>query len=270
VASAEGQLGEDLALVVTFLKSVGEVVVAAPQKQPGGFATMNYSVDAAPARHWFSLKTARPKASITLDRAAFGIPLTADMYVFAQHHSSVAFLDERHQQAFQSCIAHLPQDLAHLKIFISLFYEGGFAYNKKNKKEGGYYIPETVGVACMRVVPAFDGQLGIKPGDPYLLDSWTSRFMPFVDTVPVTIQAISGMSSMHQRYGLCFTRVIHVWESEDFEASQVLHFALLCPHGGFYYTPASLEEYWRDGCLIYAFGEDRSSQHSSQDVPLAP
>merc|ERR1712232_629325 len=118
----EGQLGEDLALVVTFLKSVGEVVVAAPQKQPGGFATMNYSVDAAPARHWFSLKTARPKASITLDRAAFGIPLTADMYVFAQHHSSVAFLDERHRQAFQSCIAaELPimdEDLVRLRNFI--------------------------------------------------------------------------------------------------------------------------------------------------------
>jgi len=191
-----GPLGESLSVVLKFLTSVGEVVVSAPQQLAGGWGSSSYSVSAAPSRYWFSLKTARPKAPISLDRAAFGIPLNADMYVFAQNHPSVAFLDDRHRRAFEHCIAELPQlqnsrDLVNLSSFLKVFYEGGFSYNKKIHVARGY-LPENVGIACMSVLPAFDGQLGIKTGDPYLLDA---RFMSFVDTVPVTIQAISNMSS---------------------------------------------------------------------------
>lgn len=262
----EGALAEDLAIVIQFLESVGEAVVSTPSQMPGAWGPANYKVAAAPTRYWFSLKTARPKAPISLDKAAFGIPLNADLYVFAQNHPSVAFLDERHRRAFENCITELPNRTkawASLSSFLKLFYEGGFAYNKKIHVSKGY-IPETVGIACMSVTPAFDGQLGINTGDPYLVDA---RFMPFVDTVPVTIRAISDMSSKHQRYGLCFTRSILVWEPEDFATTGSLHYALLCPHGGFFYTPSTLGDYWHEGCLVYAFGEDKS-QAAGDDVPL--
>merc|ERR1711972_463432 len=108
------------------------------------------------------------------------------------------------------------------------------------------------GVAGMGVVKAFKGQSGISTGYPYLMES---RFLPFADTVPVTIGAISSMSERHGRYGLCFTRCVFVWETEALQREGVLNFASIIPHGGFYYTPKTLRKYWRSGGLIYAFGE---------------
>lgn len=105
----------------------------------------------------------------------------------------------------------------------------------------------------MGLTPSFPGQLGISTGYPYIVEP---RFLPFTDTVPVTIRAVSEMSARHKRYGLCFTRCVLVWEDDDFESTNALSFCSVAPHGGFYYVPPTLGEYWRLGGLVYAFGED--------------
>merc|ERR1711924_325648 len=112
------------------------------------------------------------------------------------------------------------------------------------------YLPQCVGLACMGVTPAFEGQSGIATGYPYLLES---RFLPFIDTVPVTIGAIADMSARHKRYGICFTRCVFVWETEAFAREGVLNFCSIVPHGGFYYTPQSMKKHWKLGGLVYAF-----------------
>merc|ERR1712217_864727 len=134
--------------------------------------------------------------------------------------------------------------------------------NYKQEMSGGY-LPRNVGIACMGVVPAFEGQCGISTGYPYLLES---RFLPFHDTVPVTIGAISGMSSRHTRYGLCFTRCVHVWETEAFEREGVLNYCCVVPHGGFFYVPRTLRGHWQLGGLVYAFGEAKDELELPAEV----
>jgi len=207
-------------------------------------------------RLYFSLQTSRPKAPISLDKKAFGIPEEASLYLFAQNHVSVAFMHQQDKEAFERCILELPdvaeQDVKDFAIFLKVFYEGGFAYNQKIDVGGNGYIPKNVGIACMGVVKAFEGQSGISTGYPYLMES---RFLPFCDTVPVTIGAITSMSERHARYGLCFTRCVFVWETEALQREGVLNFASIIPHGGFYYTPKTLRKHWAKGGFVYAFGE---------------
>lgn len=268
-----GDLGKQLAKVLRFLTSVGEVPVSSAEKLPGMFGPQsNWAVSTNRHRLTFSLKAARPKASISLDKAAFGIPFNADLYLFAMNHDSVMYMSDEYRDAFEACIQGLPahgKDLKNLATFLKVFYEGGFAYNRKINLSGGSYLPENVGVACIDTVPAFAGQVGISTGYPYLLDS---RFLPFIDTAPVTIRAISGMSARHKRYGLCFTRNVFVWEGPTFDDDLSLEFCAIAPHGGFYYVPRTLGEYWDMGALLYAFGEDRDSdaqQHSNVGSTVA-
>merc|ERR1711971_68607 len=158
-------------------------------------------------------RTARPTAPISLDKAAFGIPGDASLYLFAENHVSVNFMTSQDSDAFQNCINELlgmDPECQKFAIFLKIFYEGGFAYNQKVEMEKGY-LPKNVGLASLGIVPAFEGQSGVATGYPYLMES---RFLPFIDTVPVTIGTIANMSARHSRYGLCFTRSIFVWETE--------------------------------------------------------
>jgi len=123
-------------------------------------------------------------------------------------------------------------------------------------------LPKTAGIACMSTVRAFEGQSGIASGYPYLLES---RFLPFMDTVPVTIKGITEMSERHARYGLCFTRCVFVWETDALAREGALNFCSIVPHGGFYYCPSNLRKHWKLGGLIYAFGEARDEL----EVPVA-
>merc|ERR1712048_1541081 len=106
----------------------------------------------------------------------------------------------------------------------------------------------------MGVTPAFEGQVGIATGYPYLVHP---KFFRFADTVPVTIGAISSMSGRHGRYGLCFTRCVFVWEGDTFATDGVLSFCSIIPQGGFFYVPETLREHTEQGGFIYAFGEDK-------------
>merc|ERR1719174_1830619 len=111
-------------------------------------------------------------------------------------------MSRRDTDAFEKCIEELLQGgegFAKFGVFLKVFYEGGFAYNQKIQMGKGY-LPKNLGIACMDVVPAFDGQSGISTGYPYLLES---RFLPFIDTVPVTIRGIANLSNRHKRYGIC-------------------------------------------------------------------
>jgi len=264
-------LGTSLTLTLTFLKVQAEIKVTSAQPQPGGFGpTRNYAVTASPGSWYFGLQTARPKSSISLDKHAFGIPSNADIYLFAQNHISVAHMDSKENAAFQHCIAELPkrQERAyqHLAVFLKVFYEGGFAYNFKDNLGDKGYIPRNVGIAALGVVPAFEGQSGIATGYPYLLEA---RFLRFADTVPVTIPAISAMSSRHGRYGLCFTRCLFVWESASFDRECVLDFCSVIPHGGFFYVPDTLKKHRRLGGLLYAFGEAKSDLEMPEEVSVS-
>merc|ERR1719277_719755 len=71
------------------------------------------------------------------------------------------------------------------------------------------------------------------------------------------------MSRRHRRYGLCFTRGVFVWADEDFDETKVLNFCSIMPHGGFFYVPETLSEFYRSGGLVYAFGEDKESLEGS-------
>jgi len=167
----------------------------------------NFRVKVDPQRLFFSLKTSRPKAPISLDKSLFGIPGRADIYLFAENHDSVNHMPGKVKEAFHFCIQELPEsgspEMQKFATFLNIFYEGGFAYNLKRYTGGRGYIPYNVGIAGLGVVPSFDGQTGIATGYPYLLKH---QFLSFNDTVPVTIGAITEMSPRHARYGLCFTR----------------------------------------------------------------
>jgi len=144
-----------------------------------------------------------------------------------------------------------PTSLRPLSTFLKIFFEGGFGYNKKVTIGGGY-LPEMVGIAAMGTVPAFEGQVGISTGYPYRFDS---LFFPYMDTVPVSINAISDMSARHGRYGLCFTRCVFVWDDGSLRSSGSLNFSSPAPHGGFFYVPSDYQKYKEIGGLLYAFGE---------------
>lgn len=242
-------------IVLKFLRAQSEVMCSSLDEKPGGFGPkQNFKATINTTRLYFSLKTARPKAAVNLDKVAFGIPGDAEIYLFAENHVSVAHMNTRDSEAFQHCIGEtlgVDGDLAKFGVFLKVFYEGGFAYNQKIQMGKGY-LPKNLGIACMSVVPAFEGQSGIATGYPYLLES---RFLSFIDTVPVTIRAITQMSPRHARYGLCFTRCVFVWESEALAREGVLNFAAIVPHGGFYYAPDTLRKHWKLGGLVYAFGE---------------
>jgi hypothetical protein len=220
-------------------------------------------------RRAFSLVVARPKSDITIPKDKFGIPSSADLYVFAQNHRSVSFMDEDEVDAFETCISEMPDEpssyLKDFATFLKVFFEGGFGYNKRKYIDGNSsaYLPQNVGIAALGVTPAFDGQLGISTGFPY---SVAHQNLPFIDTVPVTISGISDMSERHARYGLCFTRCAFVWEGDAYASDGTLDFCCVLPHGGFYYVPTDLKKYKHLGCLIYAFGEDTESANATMSL----
>jgi hypothetical protein len=270
-----GELGENLLIVSKFLRSQAEVMTGQVEGRPGGFGPkMNFRGTANASRLYYTLRTSRPKAGISLDKAAFGIPEAASLYLFAENHESVNYMTERDTSAFEFCINELPcltgdehQELRCFGIFLKIFYEGGFAYNEKLNQEGtaGSYLPKNVGLACLGIVPAFKGQVGIGTGYPYLVES---RFLRFADTVPVTIRAISEMSPRHARYGLCFTRCVYVWETDALQREGVLNFCTITPHGGFFYLPRTLQNHWKLGGLVYAFGEAREDHEVAINVEV--
>merc|ERR1712124_132712 len=198
----------------------------------------------------------------------FGIPSEADLYVFAQNHKSVSFMDDDELEAFETCISELPERtskyLQDFATFLKVFFEGGFGYNKRKYIDNsGAYLPQNVGIAALGVVPAFEGQLGISTGFPYAA---SHQNLPFIDTVPVTTRAISDMSDRHARYGLCFTRCAFVWEGDAYASDGTLDFCCVLPHGGFYYVPTNLKKYKHLGSLIYAFGEDTGSASETMSL----
>jgi len=252
-----GDYKQKLDAVLDFLYAQGE----AP--------TNSHNKTASIQRRVFSLVVARPKSDITIPKDKFGIPSNADLYVFAQNHRSVSFMDEEEVDAFETCISEMPDEPSnHLKAFatfLKVFFEGGFGYNKRNYIGGNSsaYLPENVGIAALGVTPAFDGQLGISTGFPYHV---AHQNLPFIDTVPVTIRGISEMSERHARYGLCFTRCAFVWEGDAYATDGTLDFCCVLPHGGFYYVPTNLKKYKHLGCLIYAFGEDKASANETMSL----
>jgi hypothetical protein len=243
-------------LVVNFLRSQCEVMSSPVVVKPGAFGPkQKFEVVSTNTRRLlFSLKTQRPKAPVNLDKDAFGIPDEAELYLFAENHVSVNHMSKEDIDAFEKCIENAlcaDSEVARFGVFIKVFYEGGFAYNQKIASGEKGYLPKNVGLACMSTVPAKEGQVGMSTGFPYLVES---RFLSFVDTVPVTIRAIANMSPQHARYGLCFTRCIFVWESDALASEGVLNFCSILPNGGFYYTPHTLRDHWKLGGLVYPFG----------------
>merc|ERR1711988_132463 len=97
---------------------------------------------------------------------------------------------------------------------------------------------------------------GIGTGNPYVL---SAPFLPFVETVPVSIDAISSMSEYHGRYGLAFTSLVWVWDGGQWESEKSLDFCSILPFGGFYYVPSAMSKHRELGGLVYAFGEKAES-----------
>jgi hypothetical protein len=255
-AAVDHDLQEKLNVVLDFLHDQGEAVSNA------------YSKSVSMQRLTFSLVVARPKCDITIPKDKFGIPSEEDLYVFAQNHRSVSHMSDEEIDAFETCISELPDQcskyLQDFATFLKVFFEGGFGYNQRqNVGEGSAYLPKNVGIAALGVVPAFKDQLGIATGYPYLAGH---KNLPFIDTVPVTIRGISGMSDRHARYGLCFTRCAFVWEGDAYASQGTLDFCCVVPHGGFYYVPSNLGKYKELGCLIYAFGEDTESANETMSL----
>jgi len=249
----------NFAIVKNFLVAQAEVMSSSLEQKADGFAARsNYTGTIDPTRYYFSLRTARPKADINLDKAKFGIPAEAQLYLFAENHASVSFMSDDQRSAFEECINEmLSSDDATIKkfgVFLKVFYEGGFGYNHKIAMGGGY-LPKNVAIACMTVQELQKG--GITTGNPYLLPS---GFLPFKDTVPATIQSIATMSERHKRYGFCFTRCIFVWETEALASKGALNFCSILPHGGFYYVPESLQKHRTLGGLLYSFGEAKEER----------
>lgn len=246
-----GDLKESVQEVIAAVLEVGEVMVG---------KCLSKSGQADPLTRFYSLKAARAKAGVNLPKKLFGIPENADQYLFVNNHSSVVYFDESVREAFTNCISGLPEsddpDVKNFSIFLKVFYEGGFGYNYKKPVGDSAFLPINVGVAAMNVVPAFEGQQGIATGYPYLLPS---AFLPFVETVPISIDAIRSMSECHGRYGLCFTRLVHVWEGPNFESDNTLSYCSILPHGGFFYVPDTLKAHREKGGYVYAFGEDKET-----------
>lgn len=268
---------KELDIVLGFLCKQGEVQSSPSIAAAGGFGpNTNYKVTLNSQNLYFRFRTQRPKSPVTLDKRQFGMPEQADMYLFAENHDSVNFMSAEELDAFDRCIAELPngdRDMQALGTFLKVFYEGGFAYNKKISAGLSSYLPECVGVCALGVTPAFDGQSGIATGYPYLFNP---MFFPFFDTVPVSINAISRMSSRHGRYGLSFTRCVFVWDGGLARSENTLDFCAPAPHGGFFYVPKNPALYRRLGGLLYAFGEARDALENEvcagagADSPAAP
>merc|ERR1712139_486470 len=119
-------MGDDVLTVIRALRGQGEMVVHNSDEVAG-------CTD--PKSLYFSLKTARAKASVSLDKKAFGIPEKADQYLFVNNHASVVHFDDNAREAFNTCIAGLPEILytkaKNFAVFLKVFYEGGFGYNQK-------------------------------------------------------------------------------------------------------------------------------------------
>lgn len=263
----EGIQESDFNTVAQFLKSWGEVTVSENRPEPQ--RPLVASVDSH--RLYYRVQASRPKAAISLQpKKQFGIPEDASLYLFVQNHHSVPFMSDEETHAFQimteGCMGSEDEDLVAFSIFLKIFFEGGFCYNKKKPTQGGY-IPQNVCLCCLGLVEAFEGQSGIGSGYPYEVQA---AFVPFADTVPVTIQAISDMGDRHARYGLCFTRCVHVWETEAFDKEGVLDFCSLLPHGGFYYVPRTLQRWTEVGGLIYAFGESKEGDEGAPPIEQPP
>lgn len=260
-APSDQALTQQLRTVMAYLKRHAQVTTGKVTRWGH-----HYEMDANAESWYFSLAAARPKAGINLDKAAFGIPGEAEIYLFAQNHASAAFLSEEQMAAFENCILELPEHGSEWKafsIFLKMFFEGGFGYNFKDwLPDRSTYVPTQVGLAALGVVPAFDGQCGISTGYPYLV---RPEFLSYADSVPVTIGAIRNLSPRHQRYGMCFTGCVFTWAPDDGEqatclgrqSSSVLNYSSVLPHGGFFYVPRTLAEFHELGGFVYAFGEDR-------------
>lgn len=250
-----------LATVVQFLERHGSSTTSSLAERASGFSPQrHYKATVNAGKLCFDLKTSRPKADVNLDKSAFGIPLQADLYLFAENHASILYATRKEKEAFSESIVGLldgDREGKRLGVFLKILLEGGFAYNKKNFVGAGGYLPKNVGVACMSTVPAFEGQTGISTGYPFKLDA---GYLSFTDTVPVTIEPISDMSPLHKRYALCFTRCIHLTRIEGETPS----FFGIVPYGGFYYMPATPELYAERGALVYAFGESAERLSSLQ------
>jgi len=237
---------KDVEEVLKALRGQGEVVVSRSKPEQG---------KADPTTLFFSLKTARPKAALSLDKKAAGIPLDAEQYLFVNNHSSVVHFDDIVKEAFNKCIGSLPdvgsEAAAKFATFLKVFYEGGFGYNKKIPMDKAY-LPVNVGTAAISVFPAFEGQTGIETGNPYQLPA---PFLPFTETVSISINAIRSMSEFHGRYGVAFTRMVYFWEGDLWAESKTLDFCSIVPNGGFFYVPENLRDHQAKGGLVYAFGE---------------
>lgn len=261
---ANVEVSQNLQKALGFLRTQCEAGVTGATHMGGTFGPKaNFSVDANPQRLFFGLKTSRPKAPISLEKKLFGIPEDADIYLFAENHISVNYMSPDVKDAFLFCITELPgtgsTELQKLGTFLKIFCEGGFAYNRRDEV-GRAYIPTNVGIAGLGTTPSFPDQVGMSTGYPYSL---SHQFLSFPHTVPVTIDAISSMSERHGRYGLCFTRCVHVWEDEALLTDSKLKFCSILPHGGFYYVPDTLPKHLELGGLVYAFGESVEAPKSA-------
>jgi len=265
---APESVAASLAIVLSFLVSQGEAVATLPTRKTtgGSFSPeVDYEVGANVNRLYYRLTASRPKSTVTLDRRRLGIPDDAALYLFAENHASVQYASDTVRNSFLHCIKELPgcsPDLQVLTTFCKVFYEGGFAYNKK-VDHGKAFIPVCVGVGALGVGPAFPGQAGIGTGYPYLMGP---QFFRYLDTVPVSITQIARMSERHGRYGICFTRSVFVWDGGALASEGRLDFCAPAPHGGFFYLPLGPEKYQRFGALLYAFGEVKEELEVSANV----
>jgi hypothetical protein len=235
------------------LHRFGEVPTGNVLERAGGFSPQrNYKAGAFARKLYFDLKVARAKAEVNLDKPAFGIPSKAQLYMFAENHSSILFATDDEMEAFEESILSLLEGSSEekgLAVFLKVFSEGGFAYNEKIPLAGNSYLPKCVGVAALSTVPAFEGQSGISTGYPYKISAGHRQF---TDTVPVTIKAIANMSPLHKRYGLSFTRCIDFTKVPGADDAT---FSNIVPFGGFFYLPETPDLYEQNGGLLYAFGE---------------
>merc|ERR1719343_608702 len=119
-----------------FLKGQAQVMTeSVTQSKP-------HKISGKPDRWYFALMAARPKADITFPKKPVGIPEAAQTYLFAQNHISVAYMTEAEKKAFQACILQLAdedkdEDWRRFSVFLKIFYEGGFAYNRWQTTPGG-------------------------------------------------------------------------------------------------------------------------------------
>lgn len=253
-------LAHSLSIVLAFLRTQGEVQCSSTRMRSGGFGPNTICKASADVRRlYYRFNTSRPKCAVTLDRSAFGIPSDADLYLFCENHMSMNYMPDRVRDAFDVCIQELPSadgpragDLHALATFCKVFYEGGFAYNKRVSVGSSGYFPVCVGIGALGVTPSFHGQAGIATGYPYVI---TPQFFRYLDTVPVSITAIASMSERHGRYGISFTRCVFVWDGGALDSEGKLDFCAPAPHGGFFYVPRDPLQYQSLGGLLYAFGE---------------